>query len=65
MTDLSSDRNTSDDLGGLAPSYHMDPDEFRRHGQALIDWLASYMKTVGERFGARDRHRSRVENKLA
>jgi aromatic-L-amino-acid decarboxylase len=27
----------------------MDPDEFRRHGHALIDWLAGYMDTIGER----------------
>lgn len=31
------------------PSYHMDPDEFRRHGYALIDWLAHYMETADER----------------
>ncbi len=49
MTDLRSDRDTSDDLGGSAPSYHMDPDEFRRHGHALVEWLARYMETVGER----------------
>jgi len=49
MTDFSSNRDTTDDLGGSAPSYHMDPDEFRRHGYALIDWLAHYMETVGER----------------
>lgn len=29
--------------------YHMTPDEFRRHGRAMIDWLADYMETVGER----------------
>ena len=49
MTDLSSDRDTSDDLVESVPSYHMDPDEFRRHGHALVDWLARYMETVGER----------------
>lgn len=49
MTDFFPDPDHSDNHGGLAPSYHMDPDEFRRHGYALIDWLAHYMETVGER----------------
>ncbi len=30
-------------------SYHMTPDEFRRHGHELVDWLAAYMETVGGR----------------
>jgi aromatic-L-amino-acid decarboxylase len=54
MTDFASDRDTSDDLGGSAPSYHMDPDEFRRHGHALVDWLARYMETVGRVIDYRD-----------
>ncbi|MDX1690103.1 MAG: pyridoxal-dependent decarboxylase, partial [Acidimicrobiia bacterium] len=29
--------------------FHMDPDDFRRHGHALVEWLASYMETVGDR----------------
>ncbi len=49
MTDLSPDTDRTDIAGGTKPSYHMDPDEFRRHGHALIDWLAKYMETVGER----------------
>jgi len=49
MTDQTPDRDTSDDLDGSTPSYHMSPDEFRRHGHALIEWLAHYMETVGER----------------
>ena len=49
MTDLPSGRDTSDDQGASAPSYHMDPEEFRRHGHALIDWLAGDLETVGER----------------
>lgn len=28
---------------------HMTPDEFRRHGRALIDWIADYWETVGDR----------------
>ncbi len=28
------------------PSYHMTPDEFRRHGRAVIDWIADYMERV-------------------
>jgi aromatic-L-amino-acid decarboxylase len=27
-------------------SYHMTPDEFRRHGRALVDWIADYMERV-------------------
>ena len=27
----------------------MGPDEFRRHGHALVDWLANYMETLGSR----------------
>lgn len=27
-------------------SFHMTPDEFRRHGRALIDWLADYYERV-------------------
>ena len=27
---------------------HMSPEEFRRHGYAMIDWLAGYMERVGE-----------------
>ena len=27
-------------------SYHMTPDQFRRHGQALVDWIARYMEQI-------------------
>jgi aromatic-L-amino-acid decarboxylase len=27
-------------------SYHMTPDEFRRHGYAVVDWIAEYYKRV-------------------
>jgi aromatic-L-amino-acid decarboxylase len=27
-------------------SYHMTPDEFRRYGRAVVDWVANYMETV-------------------
>ncbi len=27
-------------------SYHMDPEEFRRHGHAAVDWVVEYMKNV-------------------
>src|SRR5687767_11339872 len=27
-------------------SFHMSPDEFRRHGHAVIDWIAQYMSSV-------------------
>jgi aromatic-L-amino-acid decarboxylase len=28
------------------PSYHMTPDEFRRYGRALVDWIADYYERV-------------------
>lgn len=28
------------------PSYHMTPDEFRRYGRAVIDWIADYYEHV-------------------
>ena len=31
------------------PPYHMPFDEFRRHGHDLVDWVADYLETVGER----------------
>ena len=49
MTDFSPDADNSDNPDEMTPSYHMSPDEFRHHGHALIDWLAHYMETVGER----------------
>ena len=27
-------------------SFHMTPDEFRRHGHAVIDWIADYQSRV-------------------
>lgn len=30
-------------------SFHMPIDEFRRHGHAVVDWVADYLETVGER----------------
>jgi len=27
-------------------SFHMTPDEFRRHGHAVVDWIADYMELV-------------------
>ena len=32
----------------MTDSFHMPPDEFRRHGHALVDWVAQYMARVGE-----------------
>jgi aromatic-L-amino-acid/L-tryptophan decarboxylase len=32
----------------MTESFHMAPDEFRRHGHALVDWVAQYMARVGE-----------------
>ncbi len=28
---------------------HLSPDEFRRHGHALVDWIADYLAGVGDR----------------
>lgn len=28
------------------PTYHMTPDEFRRHGRAMVDWIADYYERV-------------------
>ena len=30
----------------MAKSYHMTPGEFRRHGRAVVDWIADYMERV-------------------
>jgi len=30
------------------PSFHMTPDEFRRHGAEVVEWVARYMETVEE-----------------
>lgn len=27
-------------------TYHMTPDQFRRHGRALVDWIARYMEQI-------------------
>jgi aromatic-L-amino-acid/L-tryptophan decarboxylase len=32
----------------MTDSFHMTPDEFRRHGHELVDWVADYMGRVGE-----------------
>ncbi len=31
---------------GSRDSYHMTPEEFRRHGREVVDWIADYMETV-------------------
>ncbi len=28
------------------PSYHMTPDEFRRYGRAVVDWIADYYERI-------------------
>jgi aromatic-L-amino-acid decarboxylase len=33
---------------GMAGPPHMTPDEFRRHGHEVVEWVASYMERVGE-----------------
>ncbi len=32
--------------GPDARSYHMTPDEFRRHGRAVVDWIADYYERI-------------------
>src|SRR3954454_5420043 len=32
----------------MPESFHMTPEEFRRHGHELVDWVADYMARVGE-----------------
>lgn len=34
------------------PSFHMTPDEFRRHGAAVVEWIARYLEEV-ERYPVR------------
>ena len=28
------------------PNFHMSPEEFRRHGKAVVDWIADYYERV-------------------
>lgn len=39
-----SDKEKSDN--DVTQSFHMTPEEFRRHGHALIDWIADYRTNV-------------------
>jgi aromatic-L-amino-acid decarboxylase len=32
----------------MPDAFHMTPDEFRRHGREVVDWVADYMERVGE-----------------
>jgi aromatic-L-amino-acid decarboxylase len=32
--------------GGSKTQFHMTPDEFRRHGKAMVDWIADYCQRV-------------------
>ena len=32
----------------MSDSPHMTPDEFRRHGHEVVEWVAGYMERVGE-----------------
>lgn len=34
-------------MPGVPESFHMTPDEFRRHGHEVVEWVASYMERVG------------------
>jgi aromatic-L-amino-acid decarboxylase len=35
-------------MAGVATSYHMSPDEFRRWGREAVEWIAGYMERVEE-----------------
>ncbi len=32
----------------MPDSFHMTPEEFRRHGREVVDWVADYMERVGD-----------------
>ena len=32
----------------MADGYHMSPDDFRRHGREVVDWIADYLEEVDE-----------------
>jgi aromatic-L-amino-acid decarboxylase len=32
----------------MTASFHMTPEEFRRHGREVVDWVADYMERVGD-----------------
>src|SRR4051794_20737455 len=32
----------------MTDSFHMTPDEFRRHGHEVVEWVADYMERVGD-----------------
>ena len=31
---------------GTSKSYHMTPEQFRRHGHAVVDWIAAYLQRI-------------------
>ena len=41
-----SDSSKKGHIVNAETSYHMTPDEFRRHGRVLVDWIADYMERV-------------------
>ena len=49
MTDPIADRPLPDGSDERTSSFHMSPADFRQHGHALIDWLADYFETIGDR----------------
>jgi aromatic-L-amino-acid/L-tryptophan decarboxylase len=32
----------------MTHAFHMSPDEFRRHGREVVDWVADYMERIGD-----------------
>jgi len=46
-------RETTDGVKNEGPgvdgSYHMSPDDFRRYGHEVIEWVAHYLESVGDR----------------
>ena len=49
MTDMKKPSPDPAPLAGAAaapPSFHMSPEDFRRHGHAMVDWIADYQRRV-------------------
>jgi aromatic-L-amino-acid decarboxylase len=46
---MDASRNSEDATGSARRSYHMPAEEFRRHGHALVEWVADYLAGVEQR----------------
>ena len=43
-----SDHSREEISGGMGGAGDMPPEEFRRHGHRVVDWIADYLRTVGD-----------------